>query len=150
MAQSDIVFGDKEISLNAESNLYVNAKWVKIAGRDLKLDARPPGATGTRRALAHNDTSDSLAINLAGDYPGGVTIEGIVGGGQSSLRLRGPVEILDASGNIVVVINDNGITLVKGSVTLEDGDVRVRIKGAAPGMAQYNHVWAWVKQLIGG
>lgn len=50
---------------------------VQCTATDLLLDApsRHIGGSGLRRALVH-DFSDGLTINWAGDYPGGVTING--------------------------------------------------------------------------
>lgn len=50
---------------------------LKSTASDFMLDApgRRQTADGFRRALVHND-SDGLTLNFAGDYPGGVVVEG--------------------------------------------------------------------------
>jgi hypothetical protein len=55
----------------------LDAAAVETTASDFLLDcpARHKGGPGFRRALVH-DFNDGLTINFAGDYPGGVTING--------------------------------------------------------------------------
>ena len=68
---SDIKFNGEEV--------IVEGNWLKARVLDLKMDhpSRRTNNAGERRALVH-DFSDGLTINYASDYPGGVTINGIV------------------------------------------------------------------------
>jgi hypothetical protein len=77
---SDIQFdGDKVV---------FTGRWARFTTHDIILDhekrrdKKAGKKAGERRALVHN-TQDGLTINFAGDYPGGVTIEG-------EARLAGP------------------------------------------------------------
>jgi hypothetical protein len=58
--------------------LHLEARVVKTVGSDFMLDApeRHTGVTPHRRALVH-DQGDGLTVNFAGDYPGGVTLNGV-------------------------------------------------------------------------
>src|SRR6266446_1921162 len=60
------------------SFLVLEGRVVKVIGSDFMLDspARHTGSTPFRRALVHT-SGDGLAMNFGGDYPGGVTIDGI-------------------------------------------------------------------------
>jgi hypothetical protein len=99
---------------------------------DFVLDSpsRHKGPPGLRRALVH-DFNDGLTVNWAGDYPGGVTINGHtaeIGPGQ----LTTPQVILDRSGSIAVstgldqvIIRATIITLdTQGSDPNSAGDVK--------------------------
>jgi hypothetical protein len=79
------------------SYLTLDSRVVKVVATDLMIDApeRHTGDSQFRRALVH-DQSDGLTLNFAGDYPGGVTIEG-------KLHASGPVSLtsaLNASGPV--------------------------------------------------
>ncbi len=52
---------------------------LKLTGADLKIDYSPRRENNSpnRRALVH-DYNDGLTINWAGDYPGGITLNGDV------------------------------------------------------------------------
>ena len=69
---TDIVFDNAE-------QVTVLCDNLNVRGHDLLLDSasrrRPKGPT-FRRALVH-DQSDGLTVNFGGDYPGGVTINGV-------------------------------------------------------------------------
>ena len=70
------------LQINGDKNndwLNVNSRVTKFIGTDLMLDSpgRRKVAGGYRRALVH-DFQDGLTINWASDYPGGVTIKGVV------------------------------------------------------------------------
>ncbi|MEA2602180.1 MAG: hypothetical protein QOF89_3172 [Acidobacteriota bacterium] len=58
--------------------LVLDARVVKAAGSDFMLDSaeRRKGGGPFRRTLVHNQ-SDGLTVNFNGDYPGGVTINGV-------------------------------------------------------------------------
>jgi hypothetical protein len=58
--------------------LHLEARVVKTIGSDFMLDApeRHTGVRPFRRALVH-DQGDGLTVNFAGDYPGGVTLNGV-------------------------------------------------------------------------
>jgi hypothetical protein len=68
-----------DVILDQENGTAVHlvAHAVKAVGSDFLLDApdRRKDATPFRRALVHNQ-GDGLTINFAGDYPGGVAING--------------------------------------------------------------------------
>jgi hypothetical protein len=67
-----------DIKLDGEW-VVVEGTWTRVRTLDLMLDApeRRQNEQGWRRALVHNQ-QDGLTINSAGDYPGGVTIQGQV------------------------------------------------------------------------
>lgn len=80
---TDILFDESE-------TLTVVAPVLKIEGHDVILDSaerRRAGSATFRRALVH-DQNDGLTINFNGDYPGGVTINGI-----KALAVSGDIEI---------------------------------------------------------
>ncbi len=58
--------------------LRIEAPTVRIAGHDLMLEVpeRRKGDNPWRRALVHNE-NDGLTVNFDGDYPGGVTLNGV-------------------------------------------------------------------------
>lgn len=69
---SDVILDEGEQVSIVCSNLNVQ-------GHDLLLDSpkrRGPGGPPFRRAMVH-DSDDALTINYAGDYPGGVRINGL-------------------------------------------------------------------------
>jgi hypothetical protein len=69
-----------DVKLDQEdgSFLQLEARVVKAVGSDFMLDApeRHRAPNPFRRALVH-DQNDGLTINFAGDYPGGVTLNGV-------------------------------------------------------------------------
>ena len=67
-----------DITLDGE-NCFIEGNWLKVHCLDIHLDApsRRSSASGARRALVHG-FSDELVINFADDYPGGVSIRGII------------------------------------------------------------------------
>jgi hypothetical protein len=69
---------DADVTLDGQ-NCIVDGNWMLVRCFDIKLDAagRRGGAGGERRALVHG-FSDELVVNYADDYPGGVTIRGVV------------------------------------------------------------------------
>lgn len=60
-----------------EERIRLEGGVVEMTAHDLELDAsaRRSTSSGKRRALVH-DPNDGLTLNWAGDYPGGVTIQG--------------------------------------------------------------------------
>lgn len=81
----------------------VDAAALRIRGADLIIDdPRRRRADGLRRALVH-DQGDGLTINIEGDYPGGVTIDGdlrltgalLAGGTQADVVTSLRTEIAD-------------------------------------------------------
>jgi hypothetical protein len=60
------------------AGVTVNGPAVKIVGSDLLVDspARRGGGGPYRRALVHNQ-NDGLTVNYHGDYPGGLTLQGV-------------------------------------------------------------------------
>lgn len=62
-----------------DSDIILEGSKVKLEANDLVLDfaSRRKNTQGERRALVH-DFDDGLTINWAGDYPGGVRIQGHV------------------------------------------------------------------------
>lgn len=69
-----------DVKLDQEDGnfLHLEARVVKAVGSDFMLDSpeRRKGANPFRRALVH-DQGDGLTVNFAGDYPGGVTLNGV-------------------------------------------------------------------------
>ena len=61
------------------SDIILEGSQVKVNANDIVLDfpARRKDKNGQRRAFVH-DFEDGLTINWAGDYPGGVKIQGHV------------------------------------------------------------------------
>jgi hypothetical protein len=77
---SDIVF-------DASEQVTVLCNNLNVTGHDFLLDSavrRKANGPQFRRALVH-DQSDGLTVNYSGDYPGGVTINGL-------LNLTGDIE----------------------------------------------------------
>jgi len=78
--------------------VIVEGRWLKSRMWDIMLDAedRRSNNVGERRALAH-DFSDGLTINVASDYPGGVTIYGKVNvPGKLMVGARDVAALLDS------------------------------------------------------
>lgn len=60
------------------SFLVLEGRVVKVTAADFMLDSpeRHKGGGPHRRALVH-DQSDGLTVNFNGDYPGGITLNGV-------------------------------------------------------------------------
>ncbi len=71
--------------------LVLDARVVKADASDFMLDSaqRRKGGGPFRRALVHNE-NDGLTVNLNGDYPGGVAMDGVVTI-TSTLVVRGDI-----------------------------------------------------------
>jgi len=104
--------------------LTLSASVVNCAAADLLLDhpqRRGAGARGFRRALVHDQT-DGLTINFNGDYPGGVTLNGVhtitptqpaaSGGALGRMSLRTVSHVNIAGG--INFLWDHGISVVRG------------------------------------
>jgi hypothetical protein len=92
---TDIVFENAE-------QVTVLCNNLNVRGHDLLLDSasrRRPIGPLFRRALVH-DENDGLTVNFAGDYPGGVTING--------------VRSLDVTGDLQFVISHHDTALLSG------------------------------------
>lgn len=69
---------ESDIKLFERGVVQVEGKELFLQTHDIKLDnAGRRTGSGHRRALVH-DHQDGLTINYNGDYPGGVTIKGII------------------------------------------------------------------------
>ncbi len=101
---------DVKLDQDNGTAVVLDAGVVKATAFDFVLDSpiRHTGRVGNRRALVH-DFSDGLTVNFAGDYPGGVTINGSIinlntltpdspGAGDVRLTFFHPDE-LDQDGN---------------------------------------------------
>jgi hypothetical protein len=69
-----------DVILDNGEQVTVLCNNLAVHGHDLLLDSpgrRKPDGPKFRRAIVHN-SADGLTINFADDYPGGVTINGIV------------------------------------------------------------------------
>jgi hypothetical protein len=87
---SDIVFDESE-------QVTVLCENLNVQGHDFLLDSakrRKANGPRFRRALVH-DQNDGLTINFAGDYPGGVTINGLLNvTGDLEIRITHRDEVL--------------------------------------------------------
>jgi hypothetical protein len=79
------------------NSVSMKARVLNVYGTDIALDGGserrrhgPHGsiAAGLRRALVH-EPGDKLTVNYAGDYPGGVTVQGAVSMPHGDLKLGG-------------------------------------------------------------
>ncbi len=69
---------ESDIKLLERGVVQVEGRELFLQTHDIKLDsADRRRGSGHRRALVH-DHQDGLTINYNGDYPGGVTIKGII------------------------------------------------------------------------
>ncbi|MGC1516142.1 MAG: hypothetical protein WA810_11260 [Maribacter sp.] len=69
---------ESDIKLLDRGVVQVDGRELLLLAHDIKLDnADRRSGSGHRRALVH-DHADGLTINYNGDYPGGVTIKGIL------------------------------------------------------------------------
>lgn len=70
---------NSDIKLDADGDGWVTVETnvLRSSSSDFMLDCPPrrKGSNEFRRALVHNE-NDGLTVNFAGDYPGGVTIDG--------------------------------------------------------------------------
>lgn len=119
---------DADIKLDGDT-VTVEGRVIKTTASDLMLDnaEHRKNSTQFRRALVHNK-GDRLTLNYAGDYPGGVSVEG----GQltvQQLRVANP-KVHDTGGRALV--QDEKDTLVlnegdfyKGGVRVDGGHLRV-------------------------
>jgi hypothetical protein len=86
------------------SFLELEARVVKAISSDFMLDqpSRRNGGGPFRRALVHNE-HDGLTINFGGDYPGGVTLNGL-----NTLEVHGDITFgmpgvrVDVPGTVMV------------------------------------------------
>lgn len=69
---------ESDIKLQERGVVQIEGNELFLRTHDIKLDsADRRSGSGHRRALVH-DQQDGLTINYNGDYPGGVTIKGII------------------------------------------------------------------------
>lgn len=69
---------ESDIKLLDRGVVQVEGNELFLFAHDIKLDsADRRSGSGHRRALVHNH-EDGLTINYNGDYPGGVTVKGII------------------------------------------------------------------------
>ena len=69
---------ESDIKMLERGVVQVEGNELFLQTHDIKLDsADRRSGSGHRRALVH-DHQDGLTINYGGDYPGGVTIKGII------------------------------------------------------------------------
>lgn len=78
-----------------EGKVVVTGSALRVEAADLVIDAydRRKVNTGLRRAMVH-DQNDGLTLNFNGDYPGGVTINGM-----NSLVIKGDLQFRIAHNN---------------------------------------------------
>lgn len=110
---SDIVFDDQPEQVTVLCNN------LNVQGHDLLLDSaqrRRVNGPRFRRALVH-DQNDGLTVNFAGDYPGGVTLNGTV----------------QLTGDVLIRITHQDSILITGqhppAETLMLGDVIKSLRG---------------------
>lgn len=70
-----------DVVLDSDQQVTVLCQNLNVQGHDFLLDSaerrKPPLAPPRfRRALVH-DQNDGLTVNFAGDYPGGLSLEGV-------------------------------------------------------------------------
>jgi hypothetical protein len=90
--------------------LVLEGRVVKATAADFMLDspARRLKPTPFRRALVHNQ-SDGLTVNFNGDYPGGITLNGVTEISAQTLK-GGPLSVL---------VDPTPILKLQGSLTFE-------------------------------
>ena len=119
---------DVILDQNDGTTVVLDARVVKMVSPDIVIDfpARRRSG-GLRRALVH-DESDGLTVNFNGDYPGGVTISGGVGG----VTINGELVIRDGEpirGGITI----NGPITINGGIGMSrnlnlTGDIQFEIR----------------------
>lgn len=74
-----------DIKITSNDEVVVEAFTLKTIGADFIMDFAPrrSNATPLRRAMVH-DFQDGLTLNWANDYPGGITLNGVVKTGELS------------------------------------------------------------------
>jgi hypothetical protein len=101
----------------------LEASVVQATASDFLLDApsRHTGRPGFRRALVH-DFNDGLTVNFAGDYPGGVTINGpsgAIGLDRSGVTINGPSDTFSTStARIILDRASSGVSSGVDQVTI--------------------------------
>lgn len=108
-----------DILFDATQQITVQCDNLKVEGHDFLLDSpsrRKPGASSAfRRAVVH-DQSDGLTINFGNDYPGGVTLNGVVA--ITPLDTPKPIAVLNRTPALVVhgdiTYEEHGLALVSG------------------------------------
>jgi hypothetical protein len=102
--KSDIVLDTKTVEIIAPRDIKAKVKDIRLdseARRGNKNQDRP------RRALVHN-FEDGLTINWAGDYPGGVKVEGHLESTDSATFNQLDVGRNGGNGGDVRVNDENG------------------------------------------
>ena len=105
------------------SFLHLEARVVKAVGSDFMLDSpeRHKGVNPHRRALVHNQ-NDGLTVNFAGDYPGGVSLNGVAG----ITPHQDPGEV-HLTSEIPTLVVHGDISYEVGGVKLGGGSVRIPV-----------------------
>ena len=94
---TDVIIDDTE-------TLTLVAPVLRVEGHDVIVDSperRKPNGPAFRRGLVH-DQNDGLTINFNGDYPGGVTINGI-----NALVVHGDIQFTISHHDSVLLTGGN-------------------------------------------
>jgi hypothetical protein len=112
---SDLLLDD-----NGGDWLTLLARVVNSASSDFMLDFgdRRKGGGAFRRALVH-DEGDALALNYAGDYPGGVRVDG-------PIRLTGPLHVSGPINGVGDVVPQAGTVAIRGGLSFETRGVQAQ------------------------
>jgi hypothetical protein len=93
-----------DVLLDESQQVTILCDNLNVQGHDFMLDSpgrRSQHGSTFRRALVHSQ-NDGLAINFGNDYPGGVTISGVVAldvSGELKFRISHHDEVLLSGGN---------------------------------------------------
>lgn len=160
---------NSDIKLDAESDGWVTieSNVLKVNSSDFMLDSssRRKSTEGYRRAFVHNE-NDGLTINFAGDYPGGVRVEGnvrfegdariegtaridnglIVGGRLRLRKIDAPDNALPRRGNVGDIIVVQNATIDPAAL-LNDVSLWICI-GKRVGFGEGDEVW-WQRLSAG-
>lgn len=108
-----------DVVLEDDAQVTVICENLNVRGHDVLIDApgrRSPNGPRFRRALVH-DEGDGLTVNFAGDYPGGVTLNGV-----ASITPR-------ATKQVTSVVRKPDL-LVHGGITYEVAGIRAQGGGS--------------------
>jgi hypothetical protein len=118
---TDVLLDDKEGDW-----LTLVARVVNSASSDFMLDFgdRRKGGGAFRRALVH-DEADALTLNYAGDYPGGVRVDG-------PIRLTGPLHVSGPINGVGDVVPQSGTVAIRGGLSFETRGVQAQTDQFGP------------------
>lgn len=140
---AELLFNNKNVSLNVTAEFSLDGKWFKTAEGTLKQDGdhtyrklhlRSPKADGTERENGYTIVTEGNALYLMEVFTPGIYRTGVVGERES--LFRGTAESTQLLGLGRVLASQADLLLGEGTVTkTEDGAIRIVLDNKAPALA---------------